>query len=121
MTATATAAPSSPASAPVPLQDRVSAEECQTRVDLAAAYRLVAHYGWDDLIFTHISARVPGPEHHFLIKPPTICTLPRRTHNPRRKRHHSGIHGDPPHQQPRKRSDLRSTSEVHALILGALA
>src|SRR6185437_6542159 len=36
---------------------------------LAAAYRLVAHYGWDDLIFTHISARVPGPEHHFLLNP----------------------------------------------------
>jgi ribulose-5-phosphate 4-epimerase/fuculose-1-phosphate aldolase len=39
------------------------------RVDLAAAYRLVALYGWDDLIFTHISARIPGPEHHFLINP----------------------------------------------------
>jgi ribulose-5-phosphate 4-epimerase/fuculose-1-phosphate aldolase len=38
-------------------------------VDLAACYRLVAHFGWDDLIFTHISARVPGPEHHFLINP----------------------------------------------------
>ena len=39
------------------------------RVDLAATYRLVALYGWDDLIFTHISARIPGPEHHFLINP----------------------------------------------------
>lgn len=47
----------------------VSAEEWQTRVDLAAAYRIVAHYGWDDLVFTHISARIPGPEHHFLINP----------------------------------------------------
>ena len=47
----------------------MSAEEWQARVDLAAAYRLVAHYGWDDLIFTHLSARVPGPEHHFLINP----------------------------------------------------
>ena len=47
----------------------VSAEEWQTRVDLAAAYRLVAHYGWDDLVFTHISARVPGADHHFLINP----------------------------------------------------
>lgn len=47
----------------------VSDEEWQVRVDLAAAYRLVAHYGWDDLIFTHLSARVPGPEHHFLINP----------------------------------------------------
>ena len=43
--------------------------EWQARVDLAACYRLVALYGWDDLIFTHISARVPGPEHHFLINP----------------------------------------------------
>ena len=44
-------------------------DEWQVRVDLAAAYRLVAFYGWDDLIFTHLSARVPGPEHHFLINP----------------------------------------------------
>jgi ribulose-5-phosphate 4-epimerase/fuculose-1-phosphate aldolase len=43
--------------------------ETKIRRDLAAAYRLVALYGWDDLIFTHISARVPGPEHHFLINP----------------------------------------------------
>jgi ribulose-5-phosphate 4-epimerase/fuculose-1-phosphate aldolase len=43
--------------------------EQQLRVDLAACYRLVALFGWDDLIFTHISARVPGPEHHFLINP----------------------------------------------------
>ena len=43
--------------------------EWQVRVELAAAYRLVALYGWDDLIFTHLSARVPGPEHHFLINP----------------------------------------------------
>ncbi len=47
----------------------VSAEEWQLRVDLAACYRLVAMFGWDDLIFTHISARLPGPEHHFLINP----------------------------------------------------
>lgn len=47
----------------------VSAEEWQARKDLAACYNLVAHYGWDDLIFTHISARIPGPEHHFLINP----------------------------------------------------
>src|SRR5437762_7974561 len=50
-------------------QDQVSAEEWQARVDLAACYRLVAHFGWDDLIFTHISARVPGDAHHFLINP----------------------------------------------------
>ncbi|MFA6117593.1 MAG: class II aldolase/adducin family protein [Sphingomonas sp.] len=43
--------------------------EWDRRVDLAAAYRLVALQGWDDLIFTHLSARVPGPEHHFLINP----------------------------------------------------
>lgn len=48
---------------------RVSAEEWEVRVNLAAAYRLVAQFGWDDLIFTHISARVPGGEHHFLINP----------------------------------------------------
>jgi ribulose-5-phosphate 4-epimerase/fuculose-1-phosphate aldolase len=48
---------------------RVSAEEWQVRVDLAACYRLVAAHGWDDLVFTHLTARVPGPEHHFLINP----------------------------------------------------
>jgi ribulose-5-phosphate 4-epimerase/fuculose-1-phosphate aldolase len=51
------------------MRKRVSEAEWRQRVDLAAAYRLVAHFGWDDLIFTHISARVPGPEHHFLINP----------------------------------------------------
>jgi ribulose-5-phosphate 4-epimerase/fuculose-1-phosphate aldolase len=49
------------------LRGKVSDEEWAQRVSLAAAYRLVALHGWDDLIFTHISARVPGPEHHFLI------------------------------------------------------
>ena len=51
------------------IQGQCSAEEWAIRVDLAAAYRLVAYYGWDDLIFTHLSARVPGPEHHFLMNP----------------------------------------------------
>jgi len=51
------------------LEGQVSAEEWAVRVDLAAAYRMVAYYGWDDLIFTHLSARVPGPEHHFLLNP----------------------------------------------------
>lgn len=51
------------------VKSRVSAEEWQARVDLAALYRLTAYHGWDDLIFTHISMRVPGPEHHFLINP----------------------------------------------------
>jgi ribulose-5-phosphate 4-epimerase/fuculose-1-phosphate aldolase len=53
----------------ISLKSRVSAEEWKARVDLAALYRLVALYGWDDMIFTHISARVPGSEHHFLINP----------------------------------------------------
>lgn len=51
------------------VQRDVSPQEWEARVNLAAAYRLVALYGWDDLIFTHISARVPGPGHHFLINP----------------------------------------------------
>jgi ribulose-5-phosphate 4-epimerase/fuculose-1-phosphate aldolase len=51
------------------LKEVVSAEEWQLRVDLAACYRLVALYGWSDLVFTHISARIPGPEHQFLINP----------------------------------------------------
>ncbi len=51
------------------LKGKVSDEEWAIRVDLAAAYRLVAHYGWDDLVFTHLSARIPGPEHHFLLNP----------------------------------------------------
>jgi ribulose-5-phosphate 4-epimerase/fuculose-1-phosphate aldolase len=51
------------------VRSRVGEEEWRQRVDLAACYRLVARYGWDDLIFTHLSARVPGPEHHFLINP----------------------------------------------------
>lgn len=58
----ATAAMSAP-------NDQMAPGEWEARVDLAAAYRLVALYGWDDLIFTHLSARVPGPEHHFLINP----------------------------------------------------
>ena len=41
--------------------------EASLRIDLAAAYRLVAHFGWDDLVFTHISVRLPGPDHYFLI------------------------------------------------------
>lgn len=47
----------------------MTAEERQMRNDLAAAYRLVAMFGWDDLVFTHLSARLPGPDHHFLINP----------------------------------------------------
>lgn len=51
------------------LRDKVSPEEWAARVDLAACYRLTARFGWDDLIFTHITARVPGAEDHFLINP----------------------------------------------------
>ena len=49
------------------VKERVSAGEWEARVDLAACYRLAAHFRMTDLIYTHISARVPGPEHHFLI------------------------------------------------------
>ncbi|MFC4348425.1 class II aldolase/adducin family protein [Kordiimonas lipolytica] len=51
------------------VKDQVSAEEWQARVDLAAAYRMMAYMGWDDLIYTHLSMRVPGTDHHFLINP----------------------------------------------------
>lgn len=51
------------------IRDQVSEAEWALRVDLAAAFRISAHYGWDDLIFTHTSVRVPGPEKHFLINP----------------------------------------------------
>jgi ribulose-5-phosphate 4-epimerase/fuculose-1-phosphate aldolase len=50
-------------------QSAGSDAEWEQRVNLAACFRLVALYGWDDLIFNHFSARVPGPEHHFLINP----------------------------------------------------
>jgi ribulose-5-phosphate 4-epimerase/fuculose-1-phosphate aldolase len=49
------------------LRERVSAGEWELRVNLAACYRLVAHYGMTDLIYNHITARVPGAEHHILI------------------------------------------------------
>jgi ribulose-5-phosphate 4-epimerase/fuculose-1-phosphate aldolase len=51
------------------MEGKCSEEEWKLRIDLAAAYRLIAHYGWDDLIFTHMSVRIPGPEHHFLLNP----------------------------------------------------
>ncbi|RDT01447.1 class II aldolase/adducin family protein, partial [Burkholderia contaminans] len=57
------------ASSDVSVKQAVSPTEWDARVNLAAAYRLTALFGWDDLVFTHISARVPGPEHHFLINP----------------------------------------------------
>ena len=60
---------SSSISLPESIKNRVSAGEWQTRIDLAAAYRLVAQYGWDDLVFTHITAKIPGVENQFLINP----------------------------------------------------
>lgn len=51
------------------IKDQVSDEEWELRLDLAACYRTIAHYGWDDLIFTHISSRTPGEEREFLINP----------------------------------------------------
>jgi len=47
----------------------ISEEERQVRVELAACYRMAQKNGWDELVFNHISARVPGPDHHFLINP----------------------------------------------------
>lgn len=49
------------------IREQVSDDEWQLRVDLAACYRLIAMHGWDDLVFTHVSARAPGPDEHFLI------------------------------------------------------
>jgi ribulose-5-phosphate 4-epimerase/fuculose-1-phosphate aldolase len=47
----------------------VNAKEWELRVQLAAAYRIIEHLGWSELIWTHTTVRVPGPEHHFLINP----------------------------------------------------
>ncbi|MEN3293534.1 MAG: hypothetical protein V7642_2787 [Burkholderiales bacterium] len=47
----------------------ITDEEKRIRIDLAAAYRLCALFGWDDLIYTHLSARLPGADHHFLVNP----------------------------------------------------
>lgn len=64
MSATSAATQSSNA-----IKSQVSEQEWQARQDLACLYRLIADYGWDDLLFTHLSLRVPGPEHHFLLNP----------------------------------------------------
>lgn len=55
--------------ASISVKDHVSEEEWKARCDLAALYRLVRMHRWDDLFFTHISMRVPGPDEHFLINP----------------------------------------------------
>ena len=62
MTAALKAVPGNPAT-------NRSDEEWRLRRELAACYRLIAHFKMTDLIFTHISMRIPGPEHHFLINP----------------------------------------------------
>ena len=49
-------------------QPAMSSEEWGARVDLAAVYRLVAHHGWDDVIYNHCSMRVPGEDRRFLMK-----------------------------------------------------
>jgi ribulose-5-phosphate 4-epimerase/fuculose-1-phosphate aldolase len=46
----------------------ITPAEWEARIDLAATYRLIAHYGWDDVIYNHSSMRVPGEERKFLIK-----------------------------------------------------
>ncbi len=51
------------------VRDQVGEDEWKARCDLAALYRLVRMHGWDDLFFTHISMRVPGPDEHFLLNP----------------------------------------------------
>ena len=53
----------------VDVKNSVSKEEWEVRTDLAAFYRTVPYFGWDDLIFTHISAKVPGADNEFLINP----------------------------------------------------
>lgn len=58
-----------PSSKVVNIQDQVSPEEWKLRRELAAAYRIAADCGWDDLLITHFSARVPGADRHFLLNP----------------------------------------------------
>lgn len=53
----------------VPAAPRFSAEEWQARVQLAACYRIFARLGWVELIYNHITLRLPGPRKHFLINP----------------------------------------------------
>jgi ribulose-5-phosphate 4-epimerase/fuculose-1-phosphate aldolase len=72
--------------------------EWAMRVDLAACYRLVAHYGMDDLIYTHISARVPGADHHFLINPYGFTYREVTASNLLKIDLHGNLVGDAPHQ-----------------------
>jgi ribulose-5-phosphate 4-epimerase/fuculose-1-phosphate aldolase len=56
-----------------PVRDAVSEDEWKQRIDLAALFRISEYYGWDDHLFTHSSARVPGADNHFLINPMSRC------------------------------------------------
>ena len=69
MTPTLHQSPKLKASEKGTIRNLVTAEEWQTRVELAACYRLVAMNGWDDLVFTHMSARVPGMANEYLLNP----------------------------------------------------
>ena len=71
------------------VRQRVSADEWQARLELAAAYRLVAHYGWTHLINNHISVRVPGTEDQPRASP-TACRAKLRA---RSRRGSSGATG----------------------------
>src|ERR687893_379985 len=75
----------------------ISEEERAVRIDLAAAYRLAAKLGWDDLIYTHISARVPGHEDHFLINPFGLAFDEVRASNLVKIDHEARIVGDSPY------------------------
>lgn len=79
---------------------RVSAEEWKLRVDLAAFYRLAALEGWDELLFTHISARVPGGADHFLFHPTTLLfeeVTASRIHKLDADGQHVSPNDEPPH------------------------
>ena len=57
------------AASPIAQNSQIDSREWELRVQLAAAYRIIDHMGWSELIWTHTTVRVPGPEHHFLINP----------------------------------------------------
>ena len=57
----------------------IDPQEWDLRVQLAAAYRIIDHFGWSELIWSHTTVRVPGPEHHFLINL-TVCALMKCEH-----------------------------------------
>jgi ribulose-5-phosphate 4-epimerase/fuculose-1-phosphate aldolase len=75
----------------------MSDAEWEARCDLAACYRLAYRAGWDDLVYTHISARVPGPEHHFLVNPFGLGFDEITASNLVKVDLHGAIIGDTPH------------------------